>query len=655
MFLDSVKLKEVAHSVKFVQSPSVRLDEVLKRTKAYLPKIQDRRFLLQDLIGCYLYGVKNTLKDSQTVTLKYKKTIPTDDHPHKLTCMCGFRKSVVMSQVDATRSSKHTGLYVTPEQFKTVCRLTAAALQDNVPVDIMSWGGGEKIGLDACNVAFFDFDLKLKWGNQHMDLFTNPSTLFQGRIKDLFLEAVHDFVPTELLPDDAPWRAHFKVLVTVPKTLRFYAKKEKNGTLWCKTGAHYRCYHDEELRGGPFFPSLECMYAFRSHLAAKLEKEFPQDEYKINWDEEGCDEAPMKNGVAKFIGAQKNKENDRIRGCKECFQAACEDTSDKSPVEKLRDAQAFPFMNDCACLKFRDKPLEPVVHHVVGCFNSHGQSLLLDRWVENGHPTADCLVYFDNYVAESLSDFQSSPEALVLTNKLGVDARKTIRKVKDITDENGVRVQERSYVRLPKHMDAALPVHIDDHGRARLQTVIRRAFPYVGDDVTVREVLDKSFYYEVRLQGTGVKKCVWKGLREEAGCPLAHSNQNTYIAVCKETTKSGMRKGCMYHGCFNTECQQYVRKNGYHKQKYYVLDRETQDLFPMLLQAKVRTSVQRSVEKKRARQALQARPSNTTMKSTPIRGPHNKRKEIASLFDNVGKTWGVLKQRRALNKKKKVR
>ena len=524
------------------------LGEILTKNKG-----TDKRFLLQELIAHYLYQVRENLLKKNPCYL---------EHPHRLTCIFGRNGCPAMAMVDKTLSPKQTGFFVDSKQFHTICELVVAALEDGIPVDMMSYGGGENIPSNFVNVAYFDFDLKLT-----LPFYTNNKAFMEAddwvaRMFGVFRRTLDDFVPTEQTEETThvAWRQQFRCLVTVPSALRYY--KNDEGEVWIKSGAHFRFFHDFDTgEGGPYFSTTQTMLAFHHHFVNALEKEYPGTKHGIDWRNAGCDVAPIKTGVLKIIGAQKQQEKKRIVACSICFEhLATEYTKNlhgskkKTMLQQLRDAQHSPHLWGCSCANKTPDDLVPVRHHVYACFGATGQSLPEELGLcrsPSGHPTVRALTCYDVYVPQSRRHLQDKPGVLFLENRLNIQPDTC--KIKDDTDACGTRRRTRTLLH-PKERVKGKAIQFSDEEQRKLTEAIVTAFPWLngGDqkdgDLRIAGVQEFGRSHQVRLCGKHIKQCRWKGHREKMTGAVAHSNQNTYVEI---------KNGMMYVKCWNGECKKY--------------------------------------------------------------------------------------------------
>lgn len=522
------------------------LGEILTKSKG-----TDKRFLLQELIAYYLYQVRQNLLKKNPCYL---------EHSHRLTCIFGRNGCPAMAMVDKTLSPKQTGFFVDANQFHTICELIVAALKDDVPVDMMSYGGGENIPPNFVNVAYFDFDLKLAVPFYTDNKAFMDADTWVARMFDVFRRTLDDFVPTEQKEDTtaAAWRQQFRCLVTVPSALRYY--KNDEGEVWCKSGAHFRFFHDYDTgEGGPYFSTTQTMLAFHHHFVNALEKEYPCARHGIDWRNAGCDVAPIKTGVLKIIGAQKQQEKKRIVACSICFEhLATEYTknphgSKKTMLQQLREAQNSPHLWGCSCAKKTPDDLVSVRHQVYACLGADGQSLPeeLELCRSDGHPTVRALKCYDVYVPQARRVLQEKPGVLFLKNRLNIQPDTC--KIKDDTDAFGTRKQTRTKLR-PNKTIKGRAIQFSDEEHRKLADAIATAFPWLngGDqkdgDLRISGVQEFGRSHQVRLCGKHIKQCRWKGHREKKTGAVAHSNQNTYVEI---------KNGMMYVKCWNEDCKKY--------------------------------------------------------------------------------------------------
>jgi len=553
----------------------------------------DKRFLLQELIAHYLYQVRENLLKKNPCYL---------EHPHRLTCIFGRNGCPAMAMVDKTLSPKQTGFFVDSKQFHTICELVVAALEDGIPVDMMSYGGGENIPSNFVNVAYFDFDLKLT-----LPFYTDNKAFMDAddwvaRMFGVFRRTLDDFVPTEQTEETThvAWRQQFRCLVTVPSALRYYNNDE--GEVWIKSGAHFRFFHDFDTgQGGPYFSTTQTMLAFHHHFVNALEKEYPgtkhgidwrnagcpqtmlafhhhfvnalEKEYPgtkhgIDWRNAGCDVAPIKTGVLKIIGAQKQQEKKRIVACPTCFEhLATEYTKNlhgskkkKTMLQQLLDAQDSPHLWGCSCANKTPDDLVPVRHHVYACFGATGQSLPEELGLcrsPSGHPTVRALTCYDVYVPQSRRHLKDKPGVLFLENRLNIQPDTC--KINDDTDACGTRKQTRTKL-CPKERVKGKAIQFSDEEQRKLTEAIATAFPWLngGDqkdgDLRIAGVQEFGRSHQVRLCGKHIKQCRWKAIREKKTGVVAHSTNTTRVEI---------KNGMMYVKCWNEECKKYQRNCKY--------------------------------------------------------------------------------------------
>lgn len=143
---------------------------------------------------------------------------------------------------------------------------------------------------------FIDLDLVVAKDNTKGAMFLKEA-VYVELVKKVVFPIVDAFFPQEGWRQNHP---HLKFAVACPDQLR-----EKKGGQ--KFGAHIRAMQiKDNYVSRSIFLHVDNMLRMRRMLIYKLEEEYPEGTYGIDW-EDAVDKAPMKNGGMRMIGMKKYK------------------------------------------------------------------------------------------------------------------------------------------------------------------------------------------------------------------------------------------------------------------------------------------------------------------------------------------------------------